>query len=184
MKVKKTLLYSILFLIAAIQCLFLGSIIYEQHQQFYVFPFILLFIFLLASYFHTYIREYHVQYDSWKSAIWIFVGAITVWSLRTYLGFDAVLGTALAGTTAASLPLLFKNNKYIPTVAPAIYCGAFIAMSNIDKTLLFIFGAASFSFFAYILAKTIMNGIGGKLGTLAFVGVVLAYLSYYLVQWI
>lgn len=184
MKVKKTLLYSLLFLIAALQCLFLGSIIYEQQQHFYVFPFIFLFTFLLVSYFHTYIREYHIQYDSWKGAIWIFVGAIVVWYLRKEITLDAVLATALVGTISSSLALLLKHKTYIASTVPALYCGAFIAMSNIQNSLDFIMIASAFSFFAYILAKTIMNGIGGKLGTLAFLGVVLAYLTYYIVKWI
>lgn len=184
MKVRKTLLYSLLFLIAALQCLFIGSIIYEQQQHFYVLPFILLFIFLFASYFHSYIREYHVQYESWKSGIWIFVGATIVWFLRHHLALDAVLATAITGVTVGVLPLLFKNNKYIAQIPAAVYCGAFIAMTNIHKGFSFLLIASSFAFFAFILAKTIMNGIGGKLGTLAFIGVVLTYLLYYLVDWI
>lgn len=183
MKVKKTLLYSLLFLIAALQCLFLGSIIYEQQQHLYVFPFILLFTFLLFSYFHTYIREYHIQFDSWKGAIWIFIGGITVWYLRQRFAMDAVLATATLGTLAGSMPMVIPKNTYIKTVVPALYCGAFIGMSNIHNSFNFILLASTFAFFAYIFAKTIMNGIGGKLGTLAFVGVVLAYLSYYIVKW-
>jgi len=184
MKIRKTLLYSLLFLIAALQCLFLGSIIYEQQQHLYVFPFIFLFIFLLASYFHTYIKEYHIQYDSWRSGIWIFIGTFCVWALRNYLGLDAVLATAIIGVTAGVLPIIFNNNSYIAQLPAVIYCGAFIAMSNIQKELPFLLLASSFSFFAYILAKTIMNGIGGKLSTLAFTGVVLAYLLYYLIEWL
>lgn len=183
MKVKKTLLYSLLFLIAALQCLFLGSIIYEQQQHFYVFPFIFLFAFLLVSYFHTYIREYHIQYDSWKSALWIFVGGIIVWYLRKEMNLDAVLATAMVGTISSIIALIFKKNIYIASIVPALYCGSFIAMSNIQNSIDFIMIASSFSFFAYILAKTIMNGIGGKLGTLAFLGVVLSYLTYYIVKW-
>lgn len=184
MKIRKTLLYSLLFLIAALQCLFLGSIIYEQQQHFYVFPFIFLFIFLFASYFHTYIREYHVEYDSWKSGIWIFGGACCVWALRYYLALDAVLATAITGVLAGILPLLFNHNKYLAQIAAPLYCGAFIAMTNVHKELTFLILACCFSFFAFILAKTIMNGIGGKLGTIAFIGVVLAYLFYYIIEWI
>lgn len=184
MKIRKTLLYSLLFLIAALQCLFLGSIIYEQQEHLYVFPFIFLFIFLLASYFHTYIKEYHVQYDSWKSGIWIFAGAICVWSLRKNLGLDAVLATSIVGVIAGLLPIIFNKNTYISQLPAAIYCGAFIAMSNIQKDFAFLLFASSFAFIAFILAKTIMHGIGGKLGTLAFTGVVLAYLLYYLTEWL
>ena len=184
MKVRKTLLYSLLFLIAALQCLFIGGIIYEQQQHFYVLPFIILFIFLFASYFHSYIREYHIQYDSWQSGIWIFGGATMVWILRHHLYLDAVLATAITGVLAGLLPLIFRDNKYIAALPAAIYCGAFIAMTNIQKGYVFVLLASCFCFFAYILAKTIMNGIGGKLGTLAFIGVVLAYLLYYIVEWI
>lgn len=184
MKVRKTLLYSLLFLIAALQCLFLGSIIYEQQQHFYVIPFIFLFIFLLASYFHTYIKEYHIQYDSWKSGLWIFVGTYSAWSLRYYFALDTVLATALVGVITSLLPILFTQNKYIAQIPPAVYCGAFIAMTNVQKGVMFLLLASCFSFFAFILAKTIMNGIGGKLGTLAFIGVVLAYLFFYLLKMI
>lgn len=183
MRTRKTLLYSLLFLIAALQCFFLGSIIYEQHQDFSVFPFIFLFIFLLASYFHTYIKEYSVQYDSWKVGVWIFVGTISVWWLRTYLFLDAVLATTIVGLFAGALPL-FSRNKYIAQVPAATYCGAFIAMSTMQTDLQFLLLAASFSFLVFIIAKTIMNGIGGKLGTLAFIGVVMAYLTYLILEWI
>jgi hypothetical protein len=182
MKIKKTLLYSLLFLIASLQCLFLGSIIYEQHNEFYVIPFIFLFIFLIASFFHSYIKEYHIEYDSWKSAIWIFSGTIGTWFLRTEFNLDAVFATALIGTIASSLQMLFKNNKYLAQIAAPIYCGAFIAMSNLEKDLTFIIIAASFSFILLIMSKTILNGIGGKLGTIAFNGVVLAYLFYLLIH--
>lgn len=182
MKIKKTLLYSLLFLIAALQCLFLGSIIYEQHLQLSVFVFTVLLVFLLVSYFHTYIKEYHIQYDSWKGAIWIFIGASSVWFLRNKLGLDAVLATAIIGVMAGLLPVVLKRNKYFSQVPAAVYCGAFIAMTNIQKEFSFILIASGFAFFAFVLAKSIMNGIGGKLGTLAFVGVVLAYSMLYLIE--
>jgi len=184
MKIKRTILYSLLFLIAAVQCLFIGGIIYEQQQHFYALPFIFLFIFLLASYFHTFIKEFHIQYDSWKSGIWIFVGTILVWALRSQWDIDPVLATAITGTSAALLPMIFKRSKYIKQIPAPVYCGAFISMSTIQTNLYFLLLAAAISFFVYLGAKTIMNGIGGKLGTLAFLGVVFAYLLYNLFTWI
>lgn len=182
MKLKKTFLYSLIFLFAALQCLFLGSIIYEQQEDIYVFPFILLFIFLLTSYFHAFIKEYHFELDSWKVGLGVYIGAFGSWYLQKYIGYQPVLATAIIGVVAGLIPVIFKNNKYLTKIPPAVYCGSFIAMSTIQSDFTFMFLASSITFLIYLSSKMIMNGIGGKLGSIAFVGVVIAYLLNYLIN--
>lgn len=93
-------------------------------------------------------------------------GAVVAYVLSVYIGLGAVIGSALVGVAASYLPRKFPA---------AIYCGSFVGMSS---TLVlgnfWIVGLAGLlAGLVFIFAQNIFKGVGGKLGTIAFVGSVL-----------
>ncbi len=66
----------------------------------------------------------------------------------------------------------------------AIYCGAFIGMSStgVASGFMFILTASFFTAILLFLSKNLFAGVGGKLGTLAFAGVVITSFLYFLIS--
>jgi hypothetical protein len=82
----------------------------------------------------------------------------------------------------AFFPKNFSKEGLGNQIRAAIYCGSFIGMSQplTEHHYAFIAFAALLSGLVYCCSGQILNGFGGKLGTLAFVGVALAIFLIYL----
>ena len=96
----------------------------------------------------------------------VFLGAVITYALSIYAGLGAVLASGIVGVAAA---VLFK--KY----AAPVFCGSFAGMSSallLNQWELII--AAVLAGIIYILAKNVLNGFGGKFGTIAFTSCLLA----------
>ncbi|MCK5758232.1 MAG: hypothetical protein KAH14_03990 [Clostridiales bacterium] len=96
----------------------------------------------------------------------VFLGAVITYALSIYAGLGAVLASGIVGVAVA---VLYK--KY---AAPA-FCGSFVGMSStllLNQWELII--AAVLAGIIYILAKNVLNGFGGKFGTIAFISCLLA----------
>lgn len=121
--------------------------------------------------------------DDLSILIWIPIGALSSFYLNQKLGLGAVLAGSIVGFTASFLPSLFKSN-YWKQVPAACYCGAFIGMTSptVSSEYGFIITASLFAIFFYWISKSILIGIGGKLGTVAFIGVILASLIFNLLK--
>lgn len=181
MKEQKRIFPSLLLLFASIQCLFLGTILFEQANHLEVGLFALIFLLILASHFQTFSnRQFHVEFDRWRVAIWVFFGSFAAFGLRT-LGWDAVLATAMVGLLGGLLELAFRSRSYFRQIPSAIYCGAFISMTNFTNDVGFILTASAFTCFLFFVSKSVLHGIGGRLGTMAFIGVVMTYAVQYTV---
>jgi hypothetical protein len=153
----------LLLLFASIQCLFLGTIIFERANRLEVGIFIVVFLLILASHYETYSgKRFRVEFDRWRIAIWVFFGSFATFGLRT-LGVDTVIATALVGLVGPA----------------AVYCGAFISMTNLTNDPGFILLSSVFTCLLFFVSKSILHGIGGRLGTMAFIGVVMAYFVQY-----
>jgi hypothetical protein len=181
MKEQNRIFPPLLLLFASIQCVFLGTILFEQANRLEVGLFALIFLLILASYFQTFSkRRFHVEFDRWRVAIWVFFGAFAAFGLRT-LGWETVLATAAVGLFGGLLELVFKSNPYFRQIPSAIYCGAFISMTNFTNNAGFILIASIFTCVLFFVSKSVLHGIGGRLGTMAFIGVVMAYAVEYAV---
>lgn len=92
-------------------------------------------------------------------------------SITFFLSHDVGLGAVTAAGLSGILAALI-----IPTYAVPFYCGAFVGMSSalvfFNHGELALAGVASG--IIYVLATHTCNGIGGKLGTIAFAGALLA----------
>ncbi|MCH7398306.1 hypothetical protein MM236_09910 [Belliella sp. DSM 107340] len=178
MKSRTTALYSIILLIFSIQCFFMGMIVYEQAQELEAWIFVVLFALLIAASFQAYPKDYHIDFTKWWDCTFIYLGALGTYGLQV-VGFDPVLSAAGMGLIGAIIPKFQKSNPLFQLLPAPIYCGAFIGMTNFTNDPIFILIAATFTCLLYFLSKPILVGIGGKLGTLAFIGVVLTYSVYF-----
>jgi len=181
MKDPKRIFPPLLLLFASIQCLFLGTIIFERANHLEVGLFVLVFLLVLGSHFQTYSSQrFTVEFDRWRVAVWVFFGSFATFGLRN-LGCDTVIATAAVGLFGGLLELGFKSNAYFRQVPSAIYCGAFISMTNLSNDAGFILLSSVFTCLIFFVSKSILHGVGGRLGTMAFIGVVMAYVVQYCV---
>ena len=74
-----------------------------------------------------------------------------------------------------------KQSFYLKKLPPALYCGAFIGMSSsaVTPSIYFVIAAGMVAGLFYMFSKNLFLGVGGKLGTIAFVGVVTVSLIYW-----
>ncbi|GGG45973.1 hypothetical protein [Bizionia arctica] len=131
--------------------------------------------------------DFHYEdyvYEKITVAIWVPIGAIICFALNVYTGLGSVLAASITGVLASFIPCLNKKSYYLKDLPPAIYCGTFIGMSSmeISSSWNFVLAAGVLSGIYYILSKNLYIGIGGKLGTIAFGGVISVSLIYWLVQ--
>jgi hypothetical protein len=179
MKDCKRVFPTLLLLFASMQCLFLGTIIFERANRLEAGLFVLVFLLILASHFQTYSQQrFRVEFDRWRVAVWVFFGSFATFGLRT-LGVDTVIATALVGLIGGLLEVGFKSSPYFRQVPAAVYCGAFISMTNLTNDAGFILLSSVFTCLIFFVSKSILHGIGGRLGTMAFIGVVMAYFVQY-----
>lgn len=172
-------------LLFVIQALFLVAIFVENTHSYIILFFIgLISLFILYSYLRSPLHHHAHEYESIKIAAWVPLGAMSCYYLNQIFGLGPVLGAALTGTVASFIPNINKNSRYLPHLPAAIYCGAFVGMSNaqVAHGFYFILTASIFTAILLVVSKSLLDGVGGKLGTLAFLGVSLTYLLLYLLK--
>ncbi len=99
----------------------------------------------------------------------VLAGTILVYLLHAYVGLNAVVASGLTGIIAAVVS---------PGYAAAVFCGSFVGMSSGDAlNFLQVILAGSVTSVIFIAAEDVFNGIGGKLGTMAFTGCVLTIIT-------
>ncbi len=116
--------------------------------------------------------------------VFVVLGGISTYFLNVEFNTGVVIASALVGTIASFIPFSKKiyNHEIIDEIPKAIYCGSFIGMTAplIAQGYSFIFGAGIVGGILYVLSKNTFIGVGGKLGTVAFGGVVLTFLILFL----
>lgn len=124
------------------------------------------------------------KYEQTLVLFWIPIGAIVCYSLTIYGGFDNVLSAGITGLLGSFLPAIKKQSIYLKKLPPAIYCGAFVGMSNVNVMPLnySIVFAGLFAGLFYLLFKNLFLGFGGRLGTIAFIGVMITLLIRWLLE--
>ncbi|WP_270086997.1 hypothetical protein [Sphingobacterium sp. SYP-B4668] len=185
MRHHQILRYTLIGLLFIIQILFLLAI-FEEHMQS---PWIALFIIalsilILLSYIKAPIHHDKHLYDHIWVAAGVPVGALLCYYLHTQHNLGTVLSAGIVGTLASFLPSINKRSDYLSQIPAAIYCGAFVGMSSggVASGFSFILAASICTAVLLIVSKSLFSGIGGKLGTLAFLGVSLTYLIIFLIK--
>lgn len=99
----------------------------------------------------------------------ILVGAFLTFILVKYVNINCVIASSLIGLIGALL---------LPMFADAIFCGSFVGMTGIASlTIINLLFASIIVAAIYIITKDTYEGRGGKLGSIAFIGVLLATFS-------
>lgn len=114
----------------------------------------------------------------------VLLGGLATTYINIDLGFGAVIGSAAVGLAGAYVPADFPEKGVGLQIRTGIYCGSFIGMSQVltDYHYAFISFASVLSGIVFMCSGQILNGFGGKLGTLAFVGVSLAIFFLFITQ--
>ena len=171
-------------IICVIQVLFLLMIFRENlHANWISLVVVLLSVLLLTAHIKAPLhRDDHLN-EHVLVAVWIPAAAIAAYVINNNLHFGPVIAASLIGFLGSLLPQINKRSVYLKQLPAAIYCGAFIGMSNlrVANGFLFVFAASFFAGVGLVLSKSLFHGMGGKLGLLAFAGVVLA--SFFLFLW-
>lgn len=131
--------------------------------------------------------DFHAEeplFESVLVAVWVPLGALLCFFLSIRFGWSKVIAAGTIGTAASFIPLLNRKSAYLKHLPIAFYCGAFVGMTSagVANSWHFVLFAGSFTGLLLIFSKSLFVGIGGKLGTLAFAGVVATSLIYFLVK--
>jgi len=99
----------------------------------------------------------------------VIIGSLSTYSLQYFVHLNPILAAGIVGLIAVFLDKRIKEVNALP-----IYCGAFVGMSNPDNhySFILIFLIGLFAGILFCLSKNFYNGIGGKLGTIAFASVI------------
>ncbi|WP_437919491.1 hypothetical protein [Sphingobacterium sp. LRF_L2] len=179
---RKWIRYGIMLLLFVAQLLFLSAIFREKSATYTIPLFILSIIILLA---YTYLKyrkhEEEHEFESLRVAIWVPVGAVLTYLFSRYVGLSVVFSAACIGFLGSMLPNIWKKSSFVQQLPAALYCGAFVGMSSprVADGIGFVLVAGFFTATFLVVSKSVLRGVGGKLGTLAFVGVLFAYLIFY-----
>lgn len=113
--------------------------------------------------------------QSWReqllAGLSLVIGALLTYQLSHTFGLGAVLASAITGLLGGML---------LPRYGAPIYCGTFVGMCSAEV----IFGghdlllASALAGGLFIISRQVLNGLGGKLGTIAFGGALLTGLGF------
>jgi hypothetical protein len=171
--------YLLIFLFALMQLAFLGAICIERFRimETGMAMFLLLTIGLLLAFTHRR-KSLHLpgtDRESLASALAVPLGTMACFMLQTQFSCGPVLAASTVGLAGSFIPGLFPGLHYWKAIPSAVYCGAFVGMSSdkvLDSGFMFL-AAGCLAGLAFWVSRNLFQGVGGKLGTLAFAAVVL-----------
>ncbi|MBL3655179.1 hypothetical protein [Fulvivirga sediminis] len=182
---KRTISQFALAIVFVLQSAFLGAIIFEKTNI----PTVLGLLTIIGVLTIVAWRKIpHHRYDHLWEDCWLIAfvasGAVLTFFLSSGLHMNSVVSVGLVGLAASFVPKFTGDNLLSQQIPAAIYCGAFVGMTSPDIAhgYQFILLAATTAGVLLILSKNVFHGYGGKLGTMAFGGVVLVaiILEYFL----
>lgn len=185
MKRHKAIRFFMVITVFIMQVIFLMMTLKENYESnnFLIVTSVLL-IALTIFFGYRYLDLHHEEhsYEKVSVVIWVPIGALICYSLNVYGDLGSVLAAGITGTTASFIPAINKKSDYLEKLPAAIYCGAFVGMSSVEisPSVGFIVTAGVLTGVFFMLSKNLFLGIGGKLGSIAFLGVVVIYLLNWL----
>ena len=110
---------------------------------------------------------------NYMDVLLVVIGAIPTFYLSNDLELGPVLSAGIIGTIASFLPQIRIGKLSMEQYPFSIYCGAFVGMSAgfVFSSYLELTIAALIAGSLFTMATNEFNGIGGKHGTIAFIGV-------------
>ncbi|MDT0295669.1 hypothetical protein ACFQ3R_06880 [Mesonia ostreae] len=134
------------------------------------------------GYLYLFQKDRKLKLGAWYLIIAVILGALATTYLYIGLGISAVISSALVGVLGGFVPKNFPFPHKGQSIRMAIYCGSFIGMGQafLEHHYLFIAFAGLVSGIYFCISTNQLKGFGGKLGTLAFVGVAVSYFLTYI----
>lgn len=173
-----------ILVIFLIQFLFLFAILNERIKHTAV-PYIIIAVCLLLIIVYKKFPLHHNEFsfDKKTLVLWIPIAAIITYVLNNHFELGGVFSAGIVGTIGSYLTNIKPRSEYLKQMAGPIYCGAFIGMTslNFEYVYLMIITAGIFTAILFFATKSLFVGVGGKLGTLAFIGVLLSMLLFKLI---
>ncbi|WP_218157963.1 hypothetical protein [Pustulibacterium marinum] len=172
-----------ILLFVALQIALLSAIGVESTQHTFIVVFIgILSVAILLAYAKLPLHHHEHLFEDITVAVWVPVGAVLTFCLNSYLHLGAVIAAGLVGVVASLVPLLSNRSLYLKQLPVALYCGAFVGMSSdmVATSLGFVLVAGLVTAVFLVLSKSLLTGVGGKLGTMAFGGVAITSFIYFL----
>jgi len=165
------------------QLAFLTTIVkvkYESGNFVAILSMLLLAMTLFFGYRYVGLHHEKYEYENVWVIVWVPVGAVICYLLNVFGGLGSVLSAGVTGTVASFMPEFNKGSRYLEKLPPAIYCGVFVGMSSseIVPSIGFVAAAGILAGVFLMLSKNLFLGVGGKLGTVAFGGVIIVSLLY------
>ncbi len=119
------------------------------------------------------IRKSKVSYNKHSKQFFVFisvvVGGVLTYSVSAFLETGPVVSAGLIGILSA----MFVKNYSVP-----LYCGAFVGMVCCQLfTLQMTIAASVIAGLVFVASEGVLDGYGGRLGTIAFIGAVVTVLS-------
>lgn len=180
MKRHKAIRFFMVVIVLLMQITFLSMIVKEKYDTDNFIAALSILLIALIIFGHKYLDLHHDEYsyEKFSVAIWVPIGAVLCHLLNIYSDFGAILSAGIIGTLASFIPTINKKSDYLKELPTAIYCGVFVGMSSIEITpsIGFVIVAGTLAGVFLLLSKNLFIGIGGKLGTIAFVGVAIVSL--------
>ncbi|MBU2996414.1 hypothetical protein KO500_08205 [Cellulophaga baltica] len=177
-KVIRNLMTLIVLLTQVTILILIANSNYESDSFIAILSILIITIIVLVA--HKYLDLHHNDHSHEKLSvvIWAPIGALLCFFINVYTDLGFVIAAGIVGTLASLIPLINNQSIYLQKIPVAIYCGVFVGMSSQQITPSFSFvlmaGILAGAFLSF--SKNIFIGIGGKLGTMAFLGVLIVYL--------
>lgn len=155
-------------------------IFFALHEKRFDIPvltgFILTSVLLVIGYVHVGEKPKHKRYgvlEHCEVVVGCMVGAVVTYFISVELGAGPVIGAAIVGVVVA---FAAKNSDILKDMPAPVYCGAFVGMVApfVLPSIILVALAGIIAGFVFALSHEVYTGIGGKLGTIAFIGVALA----------
>lgn len=129
-------------------------------------------------------NQQHSTTETLLTPVLVAVATVLTYIMSVDLHLGPVIASACVGLIASYIPnlagLFRERSNRVNTLPAAIYCGTFAGMSSTfiapDYIIVSYIGLATG--FIYVLTRAALNGVGGKLGTIAFGGVFFVSLIY------
>ena len=136
---------------------------------------------LIYSYTHLLRDKFNLKSNVFEF-LGLVIGCLLTFYLNNYLEWGAVLASAAVGLAGGLLPYVKPSSESLKSVAIAIYCGSFVGMASTSlfTEVYYIFIASAISGIFYIYTRGLLIGFGGKLGSVAFSGVLATVLLFML----
>ena len=163
---------------------FLITVIVESKHHSFLLITLLIISLLLGLFYSKKLKEdsSRLRKSDFFIVLFTILGAILTFWLNQKYNLGVVLSAGIVGLVSAFIPLLKRRSEILRELPAAIYCGAFAGMTApiVAETYPFILIAGFFTGILLINSKRTLDGYGGKLGTVAFGGVVSTSLFLYL----